>query len=87
MRKTAIQILRHTGIRTYESGHSEISGVLIDMTSAWVKYLEQVLNCDFQFEAQHSENILVGERQLRPDFLNDKKSFWMPNIKTVGPAP
>ncbi len=73
VRKTAIQILRHAGIRTYESGHNEISGVLIDMTSAWEKYLEQVLNREFHFEAQHSESILDGKRHLRPDFLDEKK--------------
>lgn len=73
VRKTAIQILRHAGIRTYESGNSEISGVLIDMTSAWEKYLEQVLNREFQFKAQHSQAILEGKRQLRPDFLDENK--------------
>lgn len=76
VRKTAIQILRHMGIQTHESGQAEISGILINMTKIWEDYLEQVLReCKdkgFSFETQKSQNILEGRRDLRPDFLDRK---------------
>lgn len=73
VRKTAIQILHHAGIKTHESGTSTVSGVLIDMPKIWEKYLERVLlehgiTC---FTCQKKEDILDGRRTLKPDFLNE----------------
>lgn len=72
VRKTAIQILHHAGIKTQESGASTVSGVLIDMPKIWEKYLERVLQEHGipGFTCQKEEDILDGKRTLKPDFLN-----------------
>ena len=77
VRKTAIQILHHAGIKTQESGSTEVSGVLIDIPKIWEKYLERVLQeHDITgFTSQKEETILEGERTLRPDFLNEEQKI------------
>ena len=77
VRKTAIQILHHAGIKTQESGSTEVSGVLIDMPQIWENYLERVLQEQgiTGFTSQKEEAILGGKRTLRPDFLNETRKI------------
>lgn len=77
VRKTAIQILKHAGIKTQEDGSTDVSGVLIDMPKIWEKYLERVLGEQniSGFTCQKAESILTGRRTLKPDFLNEKEKI------------
>lgn len=81
VRKTAIQILHRMGIRTHESGQTEVSGFVIDMTKIWESYLKEVLSesndPSFDFDTQKTVNILEGKKQLKPDFLSKKKDIVM----------
>lgn len=74
VRKTAIQILRHMGIKTYQSGISETTGVLINMPQMWESYLQRILEQipDVKFEIQYSKSILDHRRTLRPDFWDQQ---------------
>ena len=75
VRKTAIQILKHAGIRTQEDGSTNVSGVLIDMPKIWEKYLERVLQEQgiSGFTSQTEVPILEGKRTLKPDFWNNEE--------------